>query len=175
MTQGALLNYAIVEAFGQQHPEFRPGWNYNNQGEQSQRHALVAQGLQVSTHFGQFEWSSAGNTKLGTLALYEFPFTFSRIATTSICACASGAVWAGKGSFYVNKPHMKALSNAQHKCALITMCLSMCIRHTVVIEKHCYVKCTPKSYAAKYLLDLRRAFIPTMHYAQGFLGYPRNH
>jgi len=72
-TQGASLNFGIVERFGQQHPEFRPGWIYNNQGEQSQRHALVYQGHRMTKHFGQFEWASVGNKKLGTIVLYELP------------------------------------------------------------------------------------------------------
>ena len=74
-----------------------------------------------------------------------------------------------EGLFYVNKPHMKALSNAQHTCALITMCLSMLSSRNIatsnVYENH---------MQAKYLSDLTRVFIPTMYYAQGFLGYPRN-
>jgi len=68
-----LLNFVIVEVFGQLHQESQPGWNYNNLGEQLQRHALFSQEPQLTKHFGQFEWSSAGNTKLSTLDLYELP------------------------------------------------------------------------------------------------------
>jgi hypothetical protein len=94
-------------------------------------------------------------------------FIFSRLAKNTICACV------GKASFYVHKQQMTSLSTSTTS-ALITMCLLMCLKHTLVIGKHHHIKCIRESYSAKYVPGITRSFNPTMHYTQGFLGYPRN-
>ena len=67
-TQGTLLSSVVDEAFELKHLEFLSGKNYNNQNEQLQTYALVTPEPQATEHLGYFEWSSAGNAKLNTLA-----------------------------------------------------------------------------------------------------------